>query len=181
MSEYDESARRLIALFNRYGEGVRQVSPTVGRATVDFDLGTDHDVPLLERAAGGTWGSSVVIDTTNDEIVSATMRYGKLDLPDSADEFVAMAEAAEVVENTDPPHGVTTPGVSGSPPTSVRKEVPGITVRLRQMGGDILHVVLNKRVGVDEFIPWFQRLDPAIREAKPDITAFATDVGGPQQ
>ncbi len=176
--EYDLSVRRLIGMLNDYGGGVDTVTPTVGRTTIDFTLGEDTSGSVMDRAAGGRFGSSIVVDTNNDEILTATLRYGSMELPEEVDNFLVTSQIADAVEETDPPLEVTTAGVKGMGPSSPGDGIPGITVRLRQMGGDILHVVVSERVDVGTFVEWFERLDPAVRAAKPEARQFALDFGG---
>lgn len=154
---WSREVRRLVDVFNEYGS-VRNVTQTTGRTTIDFSLGVDEDLSLLQRAKGGRFGSSVVVNTRNGRILTATLRYGSLDLPDGADEFIATSQAAKTVEDTNPPMETD--------------------VRLRQMGGDILHVTVEEQVGVGAFADWFHRLDPAIRDAKPEIREFTINVSG---
>lgn len=154
--EYAPSVLRLMNVFNRLG-GVTQVTPTAGRTVIDFSMGDVSGLTLLQRAAGGEFGSSVVVDTDTDEIITGTIRLGSLDLPDEADEFVATSRLIETVEETDPPME--------------------FDARLRQMGGDIAHVIVDERVPVADFTPWFKRVVPAVKRSRDDIREFATDIG----
>lgn len=180
-TEYDLSTRRLIDALNQYGVGVSNVTDTIGRTTIDFSLGSDEDLSVLQRASGGRFGSSLVVDTTNDEIVTATLRYGSLDLDEEADDFVAIVEAEKAVRETNPPLDVGTASEQGIPPVSPGEGIPGIVVRLRQMGGDILHIIVDERVDVGEFIAWLDRLDPVIRRRKSEMREKANRIGRDMQ
>lgn len=176
--ECDESAQAVIDSINALPDSeVYNVTPTVGRATIDFALGDDSDVDLMQRATGGRFGSSIVVDTTNAEVITATLRYGSLGLPKGGDVGVAAAEVQKRVEQSDPPLDV-----------SSFEEDAGIYVRFRDMstfstgglsaeGNDILHVVVNRRMGVDAFIGWFQRFTRLYRRDEDEIRAFTEEVG----
>lgn len=176
--EYDESAQAVIdAIAALPKADVYNVTPTVGRVSIDFALGKDAGVDLMKRATGGRFGSSIVVDTTNAEVITATLRYGSLGLPKGGDVGVAAAEVQKRVEKADPPVDVS----------SFDKDAP-IYVRFRDMstfatgglsaeGNDILHVVLNGRVPVDAFIPWFKRFTRLWRSEKEEIRRFTEKVG----
>lgn len=177
-NDYDPAVRSLIdAIEGLPQSDVYNVTPTVGRTTIDFALGSDPEVPLMKRATGGRFGSSVVIDTTNDEVLTATLRYGSLGLPEGGDLLVASNEVRKRIERADPPA-----------PADIGDEDAPIYVRFRDMasytgvglvseGLDVLHVVVNERVPVDDFIPWFERFTRLYRQDEDDIREFTLEVG----
>jgi len=127
---------------------------TVGRLTIDFSTTDEYGLSLMAKASTGRYGSSVVVDTTNAEVVTGTIRLGDLALPEGADLFLAKVEVEKLVDKADPP---TT--------TSTIDDDAGLYVRMRSMtgmnltreGGDIVHVEVNARLDIKEFTDWYRR------------------------
>jgi hypothetical protein len=138
---------------NETGE-VHNETTTVGRLTIDFSTTTDMGLNLMAKASAGRYGSSVVVDTTNAEVVTGTIRLGDLALPEGADLFLAKVEVEKLIDTADPP---TT--------ASTIDDDAGLYVRMRSMAGDhltregddIVHVEVNARLDIKEFTDWYRR------------------------
>lgn len=130
---------------------------TVGRLTLDFSTADGEGLDLMEKARGGEFGSSVVVDTTNKEVMAGTLRLGDLALPSGADLFFAKVEVEKLVDKADPP--TTTSSVDDDAGLYVRMRDMSAMKRgfLNQAGDDILHVELNARMDIKEFTEWFRR------------------------
>lgn len=180
-TEYDPAVERIIETINRMDvEGVANVSETRGRTTIDFSLAPAGSHPeestVLGRAYSGEFGSGIVVDTVNGEVMTATLRYGDLGLPEGADLNIAVTEVQKRLEESNPPGSIS----------SVKADAP-FYVRFRQMstmsgpgltreGDDILHIEVNDRVPVDEFVAWLPRFTERYRGDVEDIREFTMEL-----
>jgi hypothetical protein len=154
MTEYDDDVQRILDALDGRAE-VSNVRVGPRDVTIDFAPDVDDDVSVLDRAAGGRFGSSVVVNTHTGEVKVATLRYGSLGLPDDTPEagvYAAEARVQGAVEDTNPPDGVT--------------------ARLRQMGGDIVHVIVGEPIDVTEFVLWYPELDETMDQETENIRGF---------
>lgn len=177
--EYDDAVLRILAALDELDvEGVSNITEIGNRTTIDFSLGKASDISVLQRAKGGRFGSSVVVDTEADMVRSATLRYGSLGLPEGGDMFLATVEIAKRVEQANPP-------VPGFDPSEADDD---LVVRFRDMAGrsmgrlvnegdDILHIVYNTSVPVDDFAEWLVRFTDLYEEEKEELREFVLEVG----
>lgn len=159
---------------------VSNVTETVGRVTVDFAAGeTDATgLSLLERAKGGRFGSGMVVDTDNQEIINATLRLGSMGLKEGSDLYLAAAEVEKVASEADPPTGVS--AIEDEEPIFVRfRDMSGAQQRgnLIHEGNDIVHVVLRERAPAEPFLEWMTRFVRLYERQKPTIRQRVRDVG----
>lgn len=177
--EYPLSTRRVIDTISGLpGADVYNVTDTVGRTTIDFALGVDGDVPLLQRATGGRFGSSIVLDTENDEVVVATLRYGSLGLPEGTDMNLAASAVEMRVDRSNPPVAVSS--IDDSSPIYVRFRDMSSTVvgGLGRSGDDIVHVVINRRVAIEPFLAWFERFTRLFEDEREAIRQWVERIDG---
>jgi hypothetical protein len=151
-------ASRYESALEREADSVR-VSSTVGQVVFDFDRVLAEDLPLLERLNSGQYGSSIVLDTANGEVETATFRMGEADIPDSdLAKNAALPWLEEAVMDTRPPVDVD--------------------VRWRHWGPAILHIVVNDRADAEAFLRWYQRLERDFPEAMEDVEDRTWEVFG---
>lgn len=173
-SEAVQRIREAIAATD--GGAVYNVRDNLQRATIDFATFGGAGPDLIDRARRGEFGSSVVISTTTDEVVGGTLRYGTLGLPADADLFLAKVEIEQLIEESDPPVGV-----------SSLDDDAGIFVRFRDMaamrgdllareGDDILHIEINDRMDADAFAAWLARFDRLYKRRKDAIREKVIEV-----
>jgi len=150
---------------------------TVGRLTIDFSTADGEGLDLMQKARGGEFGSSVVVDTTNKEVVTGTLRLGDLSLPEGADLFFAKVEVEKLADKADPP--TTTSAVDDDAGLYVRMRSMSAMKRgwLNQEGHDILHVELNARMGIKEFTEWFRRFMRVYDREKASIRDRTIELG----
>lgn len=151
-------------VIEKYGT-IRRTTDHNTRTTIDFDLageGQATDMSPMERAAGGRFGSGLVISAMSGEVVGGTLRLGPMDLPDEADDFLALAEYEEVVNQTDPPLEVD----------PRFRDAPGFDV-----GEDIMHIDIEGAAPKPDVASWLDRLIPRVRAEKTRIREKATRIG----
>jgi hypothetical protein len=152
-------------VIEKYGT-IRRTTDHTTRTTIDFDLaaeGQATDMSPMERASGGRFGSGLVISAMSGDVVGGTLRLGPIDLPDVADDFLALAEYEEVVKQTDPPLEVN----------PRFRDAPGEF----QVGLDIMHVDIESSAPKPEVASWLDRLIPRVRAEKTRIREKATEIG----
>jgi hypothetical protein len=163
----------LRAAINKWGE-VHNETATVGRLTIDFSTTDDNGLSLMAKASAGRYGSSVVVDTTNAEVVTGTIRLGDLALPEGADLFLAKVEVEKLIDKADPPATAST-----------IDDDAGLYVRMRSMAGnhlaregdDIVHVELNARMDIKEFTDWYRRFIRVYNREKASIRERTIELG----
>lgn len=177
MDEQDSISRIKEAIGRTPNGMVYNVNDNPSRATIDFATDAGDGRNLYQRARGGRFGSSLVVDIVNGEVITATLRYGDLGLPEDADLNIAKVEIEQLVKEADPP--TTTSSISDD---------AGIFIRFRDMaafrgdtlrreGDDIVHVVVNERMAVDEFVDWFVQFSRLMDSRKGDIRERVRELG----
>lgn len=177
--EYDEAVLRILSALDELDvEGVSNITEMGSRATIDFSLGKASDISVLQRAKGGRFGSSVVVDTATDMVTSATLRYGSLGLPEGGDMFLATVEIAKRVDQANPPVTGFDPAEADDDLVVRFRDMAGMSMgRLVNEGDDILHIVYNTSVPVEDFAEWLVRFTNLYEEERDEVREFVLEVG----
>lgn len=177
--KYDDAVLRILtALHELDVEGVSNTTEIGNRTTIDFSLGKASNISVLQRAKGGRFGSSVVVDTDTGMVTSATLRYGSLGLPEGGDMFLATVEIAKRVEKANPPVPGFDPAEADDDLVVRFRDMAGMSMgRLVNEGDDILHIVYNTSVPVDDFAEWLVRFTDIYEDEKEEVREFVLEVG----
>jgi hypothetical protein len=168
----DLAVQEVTNAIRRVGGSIRNIGEHVGSATVDFRVDEPEGVSAIEAARGGRFGSSVVVNTGEAEVSTATIRLGEMGLVEGADEFAALSRLSDRVADggLPVPVGVESRGPAG--PISQTDESPVVVFRFRQMAGDIIHVEIIEPVSVTTFSQMFPLIVNGVEEHREEAREF---------
>lgn len=177
-TEYDPAVQRIVDAINSIDSAsVYTVTDHVSRTTIDFQLGTAEGLSAYKAAKGGRFGSSVVVDTQNDEVITATLRLGSLGLPEGGDLFFARIGVEKLLAETRPDLDPEDVGEESQFTVRFRDMSGYKSDTLRSEGDDILHVVLNERMSAGEFATWLPQFVRLYRRRRDEIRQRTEKLG----